>query len=115
MQRTIRVKTELCKQCHAEMCDAHLAAEVGVTSRCSISGMQRLCASCGERRRNADAMKFAGALILHSRVVGIAVDEAQIKEVIIERKKWRYSIHAMRGGALVVSVETKHGRRRTTQ
>lgn len=115
MQRTIRVKTELCKQCRTEMCDAHLAAEIGVAPRCCISGMQRFCSSCGERRRNAEPMKRWGAIVLRSRVVGIAVDEAQLKEVIIERKKWRYSIHAMRGGALVVSVETKHGSRRTTK
>ena len=54
MRRTVTIRTEQCKLCHAEMCDAHLAQELGIAAKCSNPRLRRFCVVCAGKKVDAD-------------------------------------------------------------
>jgi len=105
MKRTIRVETTKCKGCGVEMCEPHLSHELGVAARCRVENLGHLCARCGAKCQNDTVLEAADSLLRHASVRGVVVDDAILRQVLVCAGKRRLSIHAERGGALVVSED----------
>jgi len=105
MKRTIRVEVSKCRKCGCEMCELHLSGELSMAPRCKCDNLGDFCETCGRKQANDAVLKIATMALQHGSVLGVVVDDADIKHVIVKNGRRRLSIHAQRGGALVVSED----------
>jgi hypothetical protein len=87
------------------MVEPHLAGELNLAARCKLLHLGDFCASCGRSQANDAVFKVATRTLKAAVVVGVVVDDADLRHVLVRAGRRVLSIHAQRGGALVVSED----------